>query len=194
MKEKSPCRFITFTGRPGSGKSTIIKNVLLVRPDLQMFSGKSVTTRPQRKGDVLGEYLHVTPQEFAGMDKVGEFLWTAEQESTGYRYGTRRMDVDRTLRGRKKSVMTLVPEAVDSLREYVGAERMLSFFIHVPVDTLARRMIEYRGDEPEKAFARLQETVTWTQSLDMVIVANISEEEPPAQTATESVLKVLSKC
>ena len=45
----SSVKIVTVTGRPGSGKSTIIKNVLAARPDMRIFQGKSVTTRSRAK-------------------------------------------------------------------------------------------------------------------------------------------------
>lgn len=185
-------RIITFTGRPGSGKSTIVKNVLLARPRMRIFAGKSVTTRPRRKGDVKGEYKHVSPEQFAALEAREEFLWTIEH--SGYRYGTRKADIDKALRARKVSIMTLVPECVKKLRVYAGGERVTSFFIHVPEPLLFYRMTALRGDVHPQAFARLTETAQWSHTLDMILVGNVKDELEPAKTATEAVLKMLPKC
>lgn len=185
-------QIITFTGRPGSGKSIIIKNVLAACPDLQMFVGKSITTRPRRKGDVKGEYMHVQKKGFDAREARGEFLWTAEHN--GYRFGTRKADVVSALGAENLSVMTLVPDAVRKLHEFAGSDQVISFFIDAPEEVIMRRMIDLRGDARATALSRAKETATWTHQTNMFIVANTKDEDPPAKTAIESVLKILKKC
>jgi len=184
---KYPVRFITFTGRPGSGKSEIIKRLIEVTPRLEMFRGQSVTTRAFRKGDVTGEYLHVTENRFDELLKLGEFLWTFNHG--GYRLGTKKEDVDAALNreDEKVSVMTLVPEAVTRLRAFVGRERVVSFFVETPDHDEIERMIK-RGDSPEKAEGRLEETESWNiermkqLGVDAFLVQNRTEH-PPCHSA-----------
>ena len=77
---------IALIGEAGSGKDSIMQNILKKRP-LQFNEIISCTTRPMREGEVEGvNYFYLTPEEFANKILNGEML-----EATSFNdwfYGT----------------------------------------------------------------------------------------------------------
>ncbi|MBX4199876.1 50S ribosome-binding GTPase [Candidatus Parcubacteria bacterium] len=187
--------FVTITGRPGSGKSTLIKKLLEARTDLEIFRGRSFVTRMPRVGDVPDEYEYVVDGRFNEMMKAEEFLWTFPHGV--YRVGTRKADIDKALLNDKSSVMALVPEAAAKLVQYIGKSEVVSFFLEPnPGEDLARMML--RGDQREMAEKRSRETRHWNLSFMRSMGVNSSyistaTENPPAVTALRTVLSELSK-
>jgi guanylate kinase len=82
------------SGPSGAGKGTLVKGLLRRVPDL--WVSVSATTRTPRPGEKDGvDYFFLTPGEFDGRVRAGEFLEHAEVH--GNRYGTLRRAVDRRL-------------------------------------------------------------------------------------------------
>ena len=79
-------KIIALIGEAGSGKDSIMQNILKKRP-LQFNEIISCTTRPMREGEAEGvNYFYLTPEEFAGKVLNGEML-----EATSFNdwfYGT----------------------------------------------------------------------------------------------------------
>lgn len=172
-------KIVTFTGRPLSGKSLVIKLLLDVRKDFKMFQGKSFTTRPARAGDVPGEYEHVSEETFDQMLARGEFAWTFPHGD--YRVATRAQDIDIALLSERVSVMTLVPPALGKLVSHAGSEKIVAFFIGCSEADTFRRLPD-RRDEVQKTLGRLRETRGWKndvleQGIKVNFISNPNEEE-----------------
>lgn len=79
-------KIIALIGEAGSGKDSIMQNILKKKP-LAFNEIISCTTRPMREGEVEGvNYFYLTPEEFAGKVLNGEML-----EATSFNdwfYGT----------------------------------------------------------------------------------------------------------
>ena len=79
-------KIIALIGEAGSGKDSIMQNILKKRP-LQFNEIISCTTRPMREGEAEGvNYFYLTPEEFAEKILNGEML-----EATSFNnwfYGT----------------------------------------------------------------------------------------------------------
>ena len=79
-------KIIALIGEAGSGKDSIMQNILKKRP-LQFNEIISCTTRPMREGEAEGvNYFYLTPEEFAEKILNGEML-----EATNFNdwfYGT----------------------------------------------------------------------------------------------------------
>lgn len=194
VNRASRIKFITFTGRPGSGKSTLVKKLLSQGPPFQAFSGKSFTTRFGRSDDVSGEYEHVEDKLFETMENSDSFLWTASHG--GNKYGTRASDVDDALNETESiSLMTLVPEAVSQLHEYVGSSRIVSFLVLSPREEILLQRLVSRGENEALSKARLLETKEWERFARRTSVpyysAFNSDEEEHGATAFSFVTDVL---
>ena len=67
-------KIIALIGEAGSGKDSIMQNILKKRP-LAFNEIISCTTRPMREGEVEGvNYFYLTPEEFTSKVLNGEML------------------------------------------------------------------------------------------------------------------------
>ena len=141
-------KIITFTGAMGAGKDTIAR--LLGFPYVT-----STTTRPPRTTDRPGEYEQISRDEFDRLEDAGTFAWS--QPIAEHLYGTKLEYLKAAQEVLHPSIMILVPERVRTLREFVPAELITSFYIVSPDLAVQRTRLEQRGDHPDKIEQRLPE-------------------------------------
>ncbi len=186
---------LVFVGRPGSGKSFMEKSLLKALPDkLEIFRGKSYTTREPRDGDVSGEYAYISSAMFERMNLHGEFAWSFNHGD--YRVGTRWSDIHEALAGDKISIMTLVPEAVRRLVEIVEADGVLCFFCEAPEHQCIARIKARHSPEEEKMLKRFESTKRWKPGLltpfgAPVYTIDTSDTYPPGEQALGHIQGIL---
>jgi guanylate kinase len=184
--------FLTVTGRPGSGKDTVVRLILKTNPKFVML--QSVTTRPPRSDDRDGEYKHIPVEVFKRLRDEDQFVWSFEHG--GNLYGTLKSSLEDALTSSKISILILVPQAVIKLWEYVDRSKCLSFYIKSPSHNLLFRRIVERGESRESALRRIQQTVSWegdcllTDGFEFV---DSPEEEIPGQTAARNILRLAAR-
>lgn len=190
-------RLVTLTGPSGTGKTTIMKRLLLSEsPRFQMI--QSTTTREKRPSDLSGEFEYCTLGEFEKAQKDNEFLWTAEV--TGKRYGTRRSRVDEVFaQNRFVGMMILVPEVVPLLRAYATTEgvddRLKCFYVKSLPDGVLRDRMKKRGDSDEAISARLLLCRDWDTKARIMncfdaFVSNENEQDHGAKISTSIIDKI----
>lgn len=88
-------QLVVLSGPAGSGKSTLVRELLRQSP-MKLTLSVSATTRPSRQGELHGrDYYFLSPEEFKQRCERDEFLEFAEVHSTGNWYGTLRSEIDR---------------------------------------------------------------------------------------------------
>lgn len=142
-------RLIVISGPSGAGKTSICR-ALLERLPTTAWS-VSVTTRPQRAGEVGGRsYQYATCEEFAAREAAGEFLESAEY--IGHRYGTPRRPVEAALaRGENVIVEIDVQGGAQVAAKMPDSVRI---FVLPPDHASLRARLEGRDTEAEEQLAR----------------------------------------
>lgn len=155
-------RIVSFTGRSGSGKSKraalLVERVPLARRIV------SYTTRPPRPDDASGEYACVSKDEFEAMAVREAFLWAPYYGSS--RYGTKREDIAAALRTPGIHVITLVPEVVPALRNYLASRGALDsyvpFYVRNPGEEVIReRLARRQSFGAAEVAARMEAEKAW---------------------------------
>jgi guanylate kinase len=145
------------TGPSGAGKGTLEQALLARRPG-RLELAVSATTRPQRPGEVDGRhYYFVSPDEFEGLVRAGDFL--EHVEFAGHRYGTLRSEIDRIRRAGRAPLLDLEIEGALAVRD--GVPESVTIFVDAPLPELERRLrdraTESSGEIGERLrLARLQ--------------------------------------
>ncbi len=164
-------KIIIITAPSGSGKTTIVKQ-LLQRSEKLAFS-ISACTRTPRPGEVHGkDYYFLTEPEFKDKIEANAFIeW--EMVYTGKYYGTLRTEVDRIWSEEKAPLVDIdVLGALNIKSQF--AEKSISIFIKAPSVDELRNRLEARGTEsPQTLQERLDKAayeLSFAEQFDCIIV------------------------
>ena len=142
---------ILFSAPSGSGKTTIIREILK-RFDCFEFS-ISATSRPARQGEQNGvDYYFLTPEEFDKRVAEGQFLeW--EEVYAGTRYGTLKSEIDRIWDNGHVIIFDVDVNGGMNIKKYFGSETLALFVMPPSIEVLEMRL-RTRGTETEEAISK----------------------------------------
>jgi guanylate kinase len=121
----------------GAGKTTLSR--MLLRADRGVELSVSVTTRPQRRGEVDGrDYHFINRARFDAMVKAGDLLEWAEV--FGHCYGTPRRPVEKALRAGRDVLFDIDWQGTQQLNEKARDDLVSVFILPPSVKELGRRL------------------------------------------------------
>lgn len=182
MCSKMRGKVFIFSAPSGSGKSSVIGQ-LLPHKELNMHFSISCTSRPPRGTERDGvEYFFLSPQEFRHRIDNDEFLEYEEVYKDRY-YGTLKTQVESQLEKGDNVVLDVDVIGACNIKRYYG-DKALSIFIQPPSLEELRRRLESRGtDAPdviEERISRAEFELSFAKDFDKVIVnddINIAVDE-----------------
>lgn len=138
--------FFVLSGPSGSGKGTVLKEVL--KKDNTLIFSISATSRAPRKSEVDGvNYFFKTREEFEKLIKNNAFL--EYTETYGNYYGTLKEQVDTALTEGKNIILEIDPVGARNIR-FSYPEAVLMFLVAPSLEILKNRLTA-RGSEKENA-------------------------------------------
>ncbi len=142
---------IALSGPSGSGKGTIVQQLLEKRDDVVL--SVSATTRAPRPGEIDGVHYHfVNREDFLHMIDDNAFLEYAEYN--GNFYGTPKAPVERQLAAGKNVLLEIEVQGAEKVMDS-GVE-LTSVFIAIPsMEELERRLRGRMTETEEKIRSRL---------------------------------------
>jgi|SRR5580692_6328607 guanylate kinase len=133
----------------GAGKTTLSR--MLLEADSHIDLSVSVTTRPQRPGEIDGrDYHFIDMARFESMVKSGKLLEWADVFS--HRYGTPRAPVEKALRGGRDVLFDIDWQGTQQLREK-ARDDLVSVFILPPTVKELQRRLERRAQDTRAIIA-----------------------------------------
>ena len=109
-------KLIIFSAPSGSGKTTVVRHLLDVVPNLEFSI--SATTRPMRKGEKHGhDYYFYSNEEFQAAIENNEFI-EHEEVYKGVYYGTLKAEVQRQWDAGKTVIFDLDVEGGLTIKKY----------------------------------------------------------------------------
>jgi guanylate kinase len=133
----------------GAGKTTLSR--MLLKADRHVELSVSVTTRPQRPGEIDGrDYHFIDVVRFESMAKSGKLLEWAEV--FGHRYGTPRLPVEKALRAGRDVLFDIDWQGTQQLREK-ARDDLVSVFILPPSVKELQRRLERRAQDTQAIIA-----------------------------------------
>ena len=162
------------SGASGVGKTSVLKQVMKVRDDLQ-FS-VSATSRPPRPGEVDGvNYYFISRDEFQAMIDRNEFV-EYDYHMENY-YGTLKSEVlKKTENG--NMILDVEPNGALAIRE-IYPDATLIFVAPPSVDTLEQR-IRGRGDTGDDQIKVRLERAAWEcaqgEKYDYIVINDVLDD------------------
>lgn len=148
-------KIIILSAPSGTGKSTIIKE-LMKAEDLGLGFSISATSRSPRPGETDGrEYYFITPDEFARRVDAGEFVeW--EEVYAGTRYGTLRSEVERVTGSGLNLIMDIDVKGALNIKRQFGDEAISIFILPPSICELESRLRGRATESDESLGRRIQ--------------------------------------
>lgn len=143
---------LIFSAPSGSGKTTIVRHLLVKNPDLGFSISASTRDKRGRTESHGKDYYFLSPEEFKKKIDENEFVeW--EEVYEGNFYGTLKSEVERIWQSGKNVIFDVDVKGGLNLKKYFG-DRALAVFVKVPsLDILKERLID-RGTESEESISR----------------------------------------
>ena len=168
-------RLFIISGPSGSGKDTVLSQVLKTYPDLK-FSISSIT-RPMREGEKEGEKYHfISREEFEDMIKNDRLL--EHNVFVGNYYGTPREPVEKCIEAGEDIFVEIDVNGAAQIRQ--KAPDALSVFIMPPSMSVLRARLTGRGTEtPELIEKRLEaaaKEIARADEYDYIVINDVLED------------------
>ena len=149
------------SGPSGAGKGTLVREVARRMPD--MWVSVSATTRTPRPGERDGvDYFFLTPAEFEGRVRAGEFLEHAQVH--GSWYGTLRTAVERRIAHGMDVILEIDPQGAFQVRKRMDRSRLI--FVKAPTTEDLEKRIRNRGAETDEQIRTRLETARSEMELE----------------------------
>ncbi len=144
-------KLIIFTAPSGSGKTTIVKQIKSLIPNLA-FS-VSATSRPPRNGEIHGvDYYFLSPDDFKKKIEAKEFVeW--EQVYEGKYYGTLKSEIEKKWSEGKHILFDVDVVGALNLKKQFGKDALTIFIKPPSIDELVNRL-KKRGTENEESLVQ----------------------------------------
>ncbi len=171
-------KLIIFSAPSGSGKTTIVKQ-LLKKEKYSLCFSISATSREPRHNETDGiDYYFLSPEEFRSKVDNNEFLEWEEVYKDKY-YGTLKEEVERLLNKGRNVIFDVDVVGGLNIKKYYG-EKALAVFVQPPsVEVLEQRLIARATDSEATIHIRIEKAayeLSFANKFDVVIVNDVLEE------------------
>jgi len=166
-------KIIIFSAPSGAGKTTIVKHILSIFPEMEFSI--SACSRLKRPNEIDGkDYFFITAEEFRIKIDNGEFVEWEEVYENCY-YGTLRSELGRIWKSGHIVVFDVDVKGGINLKRIFG-DNAISIFISPPdLKTLEQRL-RNRATDSEESLKKRIEKATWemefASKFDKLIVNN----------------------
>lgn len=145
-------KLIIFSAPSGSGKTTIVKELLEKNSNLG-FSISACTRDKRGRSEMNGQdYYFLTPDEFRLKINHDEFVeW--EEVYPGAYYGTLKSEIERIWSLGKHVIFDVDVKGGLALKKYYG-EKALAVFVKVPTLDILEQRLRSRGTETEESLSK----------------------------------------
>lgn len=165
-------KLIIFAGPSGTGKTTIVKQLLKEMPQHLSFS-ISATTRSSRPGEIHGrEYYFLSEQDFLQKLAHGEFI-EHEQVYKGTLYGTLKSEIERIGKLEKHVIFDIDVQGALNIKKMYG-DRALAILVKPPSIEILKQRLKERSTETieslEERIGKAQSELGYEPAFDKALV------------------------
>lgn len=165
--EKKKGEMIAVSGPSGAGKTTIVKKILKLYPEI-IFS-VSATTRPKRVKEKV-EYYFISEEEFKDRIKKNEFVeW---EKFYDYYYGTFRSSIDENINAGNSVLLEIDVKGAISIKEIYPDSHLVYIMppsYNVLIERLKKRQTETKEDL-QKRILRAKMELSLKDQFDYIVI------------------------
>lgn len=170
-------KLVIFSAPSGSGKTTIVKRLLEIFPQLEFSI--SATSRSPRGSERDGvDYFFLTQEQFAAKVGAGEFVeW--EEVYNGTCYGTLKSEMHRIWSKGNVIIFDVDVMGGINLKRIFGRDACSIFIMPPSVEVLEQRLVGRGTDSPEtiaKRVAKADFEMSKAPEFDHVVVNDILDD------------------
>lgn len=171
-------KLIIFSAPSGSGKTTIVKQLLQDDSFNLCFSISATSREPRHTEKHAKDYYFLTPDEFrAKVDEEAFLEW--EEVYTDKYYGTLKSEVERLLNEGKNVIFDVDVVGGLNIKKFY-ADKALAVFVQPPsVEELQRRLVGRGTDDAETIQSRIDKAefeLSFADKFDVVIVNDVLDQ------------------
>ena len=176
---------IIFSAPSGSGKTTIVKQLVHLNPDLEFSISACTRDRRGRQEENGKDYYFLSPEEFKEKIDQQEFIeW--QEVYAGNFYGTLKSEIDRIWASGKNVIFDVDVKGGLNLKKYFG-DNALAVFVKVPTMELLEQRLRKRGTETDDVISRrlfkANFEMTFEDQFDVTLINNdLDKSVQEAQT------------
>ncbi len=165
-------KIIIIAAPSGSGKTSVVRHLLKVMPEILAFSISAATRRPRSYERDQVDYYFITADEFKQRIRQKEFVeWEMVYE--GKYYGTLKSELQRIWQQQKAPLLDVDVQGGIHVQQQFP-ENSLSLFIEPPnLEELKRRLTARGTETPASLQARIDKAsfeLSFKNSFDYIIV------------------------
>lgn len=180
-------KLIIFSAPSGAGKTTIVRHLLEVFPELE-FSVSAASRAPRGDEQHGVDYYFFTADEFRRRVAAGEFV-EYEEVYPGQLYGTLQSEVDRIWRKGHHVIFDVDVKGGLKLKKQFG-DKALAVFVRPPSVTALEQRLRHRATESEEKIRMRIDKATQELSFEPQFDATIVNDDlPRALAEAESLLR-----
>ena len=183
-------KLIVVSAPSGTGKTTIVKEVLKEFPDL-IFS-VSATTRKKRENEIDGrDYFFLTEEEFRKRIENNDFIeW--EEVYDGCFYGTLKSYIEENIASGKKVLMDLDVKGALSIKR-IYPEAILIYIVPPDRQELVKRLTKRNTEDQESLMKRIHRAEMELDQKDKFDMTVMNVELDKAIADTKDLIRKLTK-
>ncbi|MFC6998243.1 guanylate kinase [Rufibacter roseus] len=165
-------KIIIFSAPSGAGKTTIVRHLVSILPELS-FSISACTRDRRGRTEVNGkDYYFITPDEFREKIDNDEFVeW--EEVYEGAFYGTLKSEIERIWASGKHAILDVDVKGGLSVKNFYK-DRALAVFVKPPsIEELSKRLVARNTDSASSISSRIFKAkfeLSFEDKFDEVIV------------------------
>ena len=156
----------------GSGKTTILKEMFKIFPDVFGFSVSATTRKPRAGEKDKVDYYFISEEEFKYKIQRGEFL-EYEQVYQGLYYGTLKSEIERIESDGHKVIFDVDVKGGVNIKEKLKNNCCSVFIMPPDIKTLEERLIRRNTETPEtikKRIDRATMELQYSDQFDYIVI------------------------
>ena len=166
-------KIIILSAPSGSGKTTIVREIMKQYPELNLAFSVSATTREKRDYEKNGvDYYFFSPQEFKQKIENQEFIEWQEVYKNQF-YGTLKSEIQRLFQQNKNIIFDVDVKGALNLKK-IFADKALAIFIKAPSIQELENRLKKRGTETpqslKKRIDKAKQELEFQNKFDVVII------------------------